>query len=157
MANEVRTTIETLVRKVTEFQWTVNTLCRMEGIDEIYPNIGNGATEGESVATAWKPDEFYHQPVTSCISKVLNRAAKPLPYDEIRAALEEGGNTELAKVQTTLSKATHTFRKLPNGLWGMASWYKDRPIDRRNRTEAEPDTDPEPSGLFPGGGPTPAE
>ena len=152
MASEVRTTIETLVKKVTEFQWTVNTLCRLEGIDEIYPNIGNGAAD--ETVTAWKPDEFYHQPVTSCISKVLNRAAKPLPYEEIRAALEEGGNTELAKVQTTLSKATHTFRKLPNGLWGMASWYKERPGDRRNRTEPEPD---EPTGLFPGATPGPTE
>jgi hypothetical protein len=119
---------ETELRKKKE---TVNTLCQVDGRPAVYTL----ADPASSIPTRIRSDQFYGQPLASAVRTILEmRRQQDLgaaTNNEIYDALIAGGyqfNTKSEDVarnslRNSLSKNTTTFHKLPNGRFGMLSWY----------------------------------
>jgi hypothetical protein len=115
----------------------INQLCQFGGIAPIYkldeagPNaLGIGAIQSDS---------FYGKSAFTAVREFLDmRRTSSLgaaTYNEIIQALEAGGfdfstlspDKEIAMraVAITLGKNSSIFHKLPNGNWGLLSWYPE--------------------------------
>jgi hypothetical protein len=110
---------------------TVNTLCTVDGRPAAYVLTDLAS----SIPTKIRADQFYGQPLASAVRTILEmRRQQDLgaaTNNEIYDALVAGGyqfNTKSEDVarnslRNSLSKNTTTFHKLPNGRFGMLSWY----------------------------------
>ncbi len=110
---------------------TVNTLCGVAGRDAMY------ALDAPEVAVPnrIRPDQFYGQALATAVRTILEMRKQQnlgaATVKEIFEALTAGGytfNTKSddvahASLRNSLAKNTVTFHKLPNGRFGMLSWY----------------------------------
>lgn len=119
---------EAAVRKKKD---TVNALCGVVGRPPAYTVENQAAT----IPTAIRSDQFYGQPLASSVRTILEmrRAANmgAATNNEIYDALVMGGyefetkSEDIARksLRNSLAKNTSMFHKLPNGQFGMLSWY----------------------------------
>lgn len=129
--DELVADIGKLEAEVRDKKKTVNTLCGVAGRDNMFVLD----TPEASVPTRIRPDQFYGQPLATAVRTILEmRKAQNLgaaTVKEIFEALTAGGytfNTKSddvahASLRNSLAKNTVTFHKLPNGRFGMLSWY----------------------------------
>lgn len=155
MSDHLLQTIDMLVADVTtkqkeiaELQRTVNYLCTKAGIATKYEQIETPGAAANSASLTIAPDEYHGKPLNRAITDYLNRRAKSMPNaktasaEEIYEVLIRGGYTfeqrtrdeQMHSLKTSLGKSTHTFRKLPNGTYGLVEWYGEtEPKQRRSR------------------------
>jgi hypothetical protein len=148
--------IATAESSIRDKKKTVNTLCGVAGRDDLYVLD----TAEVAVPTRIRPDQFYGQALATAVRTILEmRKAQNLgaaTVKEIFEALTAGGytfNTKSddvahASLRNSLSKNTTTFHKLPNGRFGMLSWYPNaRPAraasSNGGTTDADDITEPE--------------
>jgi hypothetical protein len=129
--DELVATITALEGSIRDKKKTVNTLCGVAGREELYTL---DAPE-EAVPNRIRADQFYGQPLASAVRTILEMRRQQnlgaATVNEIFEALTAGGytfNTKTddvarASLRNSLSKNTVTFHKLPNGRFGMLSWY----------------------------------
>jgi hypothetical protein len=129
--DEIVAEIGKLEAEIRDKKKTVNTLCGVAGRDEMFMLDAPEA----SVPTRIRPDQFYGQPLATAVRTILEmRKAQNLgaaTVKEIFETLTAGGytfNTKSddvahASLRNSLAKNTVTFHKLPNGRFGMLSWY----------------------------------
>jgi hypothetical protein len=110
---------------------TVNTLCGVAGREPMYTL---DAPE-EAVPSRIRADQFYGQALATAVRTILEMRKQQnlgaATINEIFDALTAGGytfNTKTddvgrASLRNSLSKNTVTFHKLPNGRFGLLSWY----------------------------------
>jgi hypothetical protein len=130
---ELQGQLRALDEEAIQIKTTINLLCKRGGMDPIYAE-----PDGSSFAAGAgdiKGDTFYGQPLNSCIRDYLERRKTaglgPATAREIFQALSQGGfqfnakseENAMRSLRITLSKATHTFHKLPNGSFGLLRWY----------------------------------
>lgn len=109
---------------------------RMLGRINQPPRYSDADLETKSgVALAIRSDQFYGQPLASCVRDILEmrRALNqgPATVNEIYASLVEGGFAFDTKIEEnakrglriSLAKNTALFHKLPNGKFGLLEWY----------------------------------
>jgi predicted transcriptional regulator len=137
MEEDIINTIESLTSRANtkedeanKLKKLVNQLCAEAGIPIRYPTI----TESGSVASI-RSDQFYGLPLTASIRNYLEiRKASGLgaaSVAEIYRAIKEGGykfdtkNDDNARigVGNALRKTSSIFHRLPNGQYGLLSWY----------------------------------
>ena len=147
MSDDISNTIEVLTKRVlakeeeaNKLKKLVNELCAEAGVTIRYPNIieANG-----SIGTI-RPDQYYGQPLTAAIRNYLEqRKASGLgaaALNEIYSAIRDGGykfetkNEDIAQISVgnTLRKSSSIFHRLPNGQYGLLTWYpsaKAKPED----------------------------
>jgi hypothetical protein len=129
--NEIVADIGRLEAQIREKKTTVNTLCAVAGRDNMY-----ALDEPEqAVPSKIRPDQFYGQPLASAVRVILEMRKQQnlgaATNNEIYDALIAGGYTfntksddvARASLRNSLSKNTVTFHKLPNGRFGLLSWY----------------------------------
>jgi hypothetical protein len=138
--------------QIREKKTTVNTLCSVAGREKLYQL----ETPTEVVPSRIRPDQFYGQPLASAVRTILemrkqqNQGAATIK--EIFEALTAGGytfNTKSddvahASLRNSLSKNTVTFHKLPNGRFGMLSWYPNAKPQKASTTTTTVTGDLEP-------------
>jgi hypothetical protein len=143
MSNDLGTAISALERSLAEVERkanglrsAINTLCEEAGIAPKYPDAGRSA-EQAAVATQIKPDTFYGKKQSTAMRMYLDmrkaQSLGPATPREIFEALKAGGyqfetrneTTALIGMRALLRKNTVTFHKLPNGSYGLLSWYPD--------------------------------
>lgn len=124
--------------ETNELKKMVNELCGDAGIAILYPGLAESNAGGAPI----RSDEYYGQTLTAAIRNYLERrkshglgAATPA---EIFGAIKEGGykfetdsevNAKIS-VGNTLRKTSSIFHRLPNGEYGLLSWYpgaKEKP------------------------------
>jgi hypothetical protein len=160
MSNDLGTAIAALERSLAEVERkantlrsAINTLCEEAGIPPKYPNVGQSA-EHAAVNTQIQPDTFYGKKQSTAIRMYLEmRKAQglgPATPRDIFEALKTGGYqfetrneiNALVGMRALLRKNTVTFHKLPNGSYGLLTWYPDakagRPSDDDDEEEAAP-------------------
>ncbi|MGY3532599.1 hypothetical protein [Bradyrhizobium sp. USDA 4452] len=110
---------------------TVNTLCGVAGREDMYVL---DAPE-TALPTRIRSDQFYGQALATAVRTILEMRKQQnlgaATVKEIFEALTAGGytfNTKSddvahASLRNSLSKNTVTFHKLPNGRFGLLSWY----------------------------------
>lgn len=110
---------------------TVNTLCGVVGRPPAY---SLQASQETAIPTAIRPDQFYGQPLASSVRVILEmRRAANLgagSINELYDALMAGGyvfetkSEDIARKSLRNSLAKNTiFHRLPNGRFGMRTWY----------------------------------
>lgn len=129
--NEIVAEITAMESAIRDKKKTVNTLCGVDGREDMY--VLDKAED--AVPTRVRPDQFYGQPLATAVRTILEmRKAQNLgaaSAKEIHEVLTAGGyqfNTKsddvaVQSLRNSLSKNTVTFHKLPNGRFGLLSWY----------------------------------
>ena len=122
-----------LDRKARELKSTINVLCKHAGVPELFPNLENES--GPIALGAIKADTFYGKVIGTAAREYLEmrKAANQGPASprEIYDALVQGGfqfetkseQVALVSLRSNLRKNSRTFHKLPNGQYGLLSWY----------------------------------
>jgi hypothetical protein len=138
MSDDILNTIEVLTKRVVgkeeeanKLKKLVNELCAEAAIAARYPNI---VEAGVSIG-AIRPDQYYGQPLTAAIRSYLEqRKASGLgaaALTEIYSAIRDGGykfetkSEDIAQISVgnTLRKSSSIFHRLPNGQYGLLTWY----------------------------------
>lgn len=125
--------IEQQLAQVQALKMSVNVMCRQIGEEPRYPDADNAAPGGGGVLRA---DQFYGKALATAVREYLERIKRAAGTEEIVKALEQGGydfNEQGWKkghrpriLAIALVKNSVTFRRLPNGMFGMESWYEPR-------------------------------
>jgi|SRR5882672_3389028 len=137
MENELLNTIESLTNRATakeeeanKLKKLVNELCAEAGIQSRFLHIQEAGG-----ATTIRSDQFYGLSLTAAIRSYLEiRKARNLgaaTITDIFRAIKEGGykfstkTDEIARivVASALRKTSSIFHRLPNGQYGLLSWY----------------------------------
>ncbi|HZZ42732.1 MAG TPA: hypothetical protein VFE58_07325 [Tepidisphaeraceae bacterium] len=145
MSDDISNTIEVLTGRVrakedetNKLKKLINELCAEAGLQLRFPLIG----ESNGVS-ALRADQFYGLTLTAAIRGYLElRKAGNLgaaTVKEIFTAVREGGykfetkNEEIAQIglRSALRKSSSIFHRLPNGQYGLLSWYPSAkpPVD----------------------------
>ncbi len=146
-----------LDRKSRELKGTINVLCKHAGSAELYPNV---RSDSATVALASiKADTFYGKVIGSAAREYLEMrkgaGQGPAAPREIYDALVQGGlqfdtkseQVALVSLRSNLRKNSRMFHKLPNGQYGLLSWYpnakpakatEDDDSDTKTAADAKP-------------------
>lgn len=156
MSDHIQQTIADLQAKlkeqesgVTKTKQLINQLCGIAGMPVIYQDaeLQEG---GNSVNLSIQGDQFYGQPLATCIRQILEirKGLKqgPATVNDIYGALVQGNyqfdtkNEDNAKrgLRISLTKNTAIFHKLPNGKFGLIEWYPNvKPSRQRDESNDE--------------------
>jgi hypothetical protein len=150
MSDQIRAGIEGMnaaiaakLSEVEALKVSVNVMCRQIGDQPMYPDADNGAT---GVGAPIRADQFYGKGLQPAVREYLERIKRAAGTEEIVKALEQGGfdfnEQGWAKghrpriLAIALVKNTATFRRLPNGMFGLESWYEAR-VSRKAKDDTE--------------------
>lgn len=134
-----------LERKANALIEVINDLRKEDGLPPRGPFGGGGdgmrvgVGVGVSAGTQIKPDSFYGKKLQTAVREYLEmrhasaRGTNPATPKEIYEAITAGGfqfeakTADIAMVglRALLRKRTAFFHKLPNGTYGLTSWYPD--------------------------------
>lgn len=128
----------------------VNQACEISGREPVFPDVdasaviaaippvfapAPGAPSVRPGSIHIRSDQFFSVPLAGAVRSFLElrKAAGlgPATTEEIHEGLARGGFSFPSKdvdnqkrgLQVSLSKNTTAFRRLPNGLYGLAEWY----------------------------------
>jgi hypothetical protein len=134
-------------RKVVETKRTINRLCEVAGGQPRYADLEEQSSPG---ITSIKADTFYGKVLHTAAREYLEmrRVASigPASPREIFEALRKGGyqfdtkddTTAMVGLRAVLRKNSSIFHKLPNGQYGLLSWYPNAKL-RRSTVNNKPD------------------
>ena len=142
----------------------INLLCKHAGKPEMYPNLT--ADDSKVSIGNIQADTFYGKTIGAAAREYLEmrRAANlgPASTREVYDALIEGGfkfnskneNNAMISLGQTLRKNSKMFHKLPNGNYGLLSWYPnakegkssdDDDDEKKSAADGKPAADPKSS------------
>jgi hypothetical protein len=151
--NDLTVKLQNQMNEVSETKRAINVLLRMVGKDPAWPD--ENPEQARSVLNI-EPDQYYGRPLATVVQEYLEQRKKAtgkqaIDVADILKALEQGGfdfkgwrdNDRLRSLSISLAKNTKVFHRLPNGMFGLLSWYpdatikKERPAKPEQATEAE--------------------
>jgi cytochrome c1 len=155
MNSELQGAINVLQRKVAEQEKAlantknlINQLCAEAGEPPIYSGVQR---DSESSGRSIRSDQYYGQPLATAVRSFLEgrESIGPATVDEIYDALIKGGfqfegkseDNQKRALRISLTKNSITFHKVPNGSYGLLSWY---PNAKPSKAEAKSDESSEP-------------
>jgi hypothetical protein len=144
VANNIEAAIGDLTAKlqqqmndVSETKKAINVLTKMVGKEPMFPDE---AAEQVGASFNIEPDQYYGRPLATCVQEYLEArkkatGKKAIQVEDILAALEQGGfdfkaagwrdSDRLRPLSISLAKNNKVFHRLPNGWFGLLSWYPD--------------------------------
>jgi hypothetical protein len=155
---------------VSETKQMINAISKRMGRPQVpYPN-----SEPERVAVSAIPhDQFYGKPLATACREYLEMRRHACEAKDILEGLRQGGfdfqsldwkeeSAWLRNLAINLAKNTAIFHRLPNGTFGLASWYPEAVARKKARSEKndggrEPDTSAQPAEAGQSGGEVAAE
>ncbi len=126
-------------RGTAEKRRMANSLAGLIGRAPIYTNV-----EPTQAGTVLRSDEFYGKALTSAARTILERrdagGLGAASVDALYADLLRGGfqfdakndGTAKRSLAISLAKNSYLFHRLPNGDWGLVSWYEKLPPKARS-------------------------
>jgi hypothetical protein len=138
-----------LEQQMLETKQVINRLCAKAGIDPLYPDATQSTVN--NTLGGLRSDSFYGKAITTAAREFLEMRKMaglgPATPREIYEALVKGGytfeskddTTALIGVRATIRKNSSIFHRLPNGTYGLLSWY---PNARPARPDDEDDERP---------------
>jgi hypothetical protein len=119
------------MKQVADTKSTINALLRSMGKEAMFQDVS-----AEQVsASGLRPDLFYGKPLATAVQEYLKRRNQACGADDILRGLEQGGfdfrsvswkeADRLRSLSISLAKNSVTFHRLPNGTFGLLSWYPD--------------------------------
>jgi hypothetical protein len=137
-------------RQARELKKLVNALAKKAGAPELYANVE--ADESTASIGSIQADTFYGKVIGTAAREYLEmrKAANlgPATPREIYDALIQGGfqfdtkneQVALVSLRSTLRKNSRMFHKLPNGGYGLLSWYPNAKPPKAGSDDEEDDT-----------------
>lgn len=156
--DELEKDLVPIERKRNELVSTINVLRAKAGLPPRPDNSGPGGSQphdaGKSLALSQlKHDSFFGKRMGTAAREYLEmrfaavNGTNPASVREIFDALKEGGfvfetkhnNVAMISLRNMLRKGSQTFLKLPNGSYGLRSWYPGakKPKDLEGQIEEE--------------------
>jgi hypothetical protein len=145
---ELEIQLQEQLQEVSSTKKLINSLLKRMGKEARYQD-----TNVESIGPARK-DMYYGKPLATAVQMVLERMGQAATAADILKSLEEGAfdfrplkwadNTKLRNVAISMAKNTKAFHKLPNGTFGLVSWYDAATINASKREKPEKAGDVEP-------------
>jgi hypothetical protein len=132
--------------EASETRKMINSLLRRMGEDLEFPEAESGQMQIRMNGVA-RPDQYYGKAFATAAQEYLERRKQACSAEEIMTALEQGG-FDFKKLgwrerkdwprltAISLAKNNQKFHKLPNGTFGLLSWYPD--IAKRNESGNPP-------------------
>src|SRR5690348_15071546 len=139
MREEFKPAIDTLLadlgdleKQVLETKLVINRLCTRADMEPLFPDAT--AASSPTIGSI-RSDSFYGKVLSTAAREYLEmrRAANlgPATPREVYEALIKGGyeseakdaNIAIVAVRATLRKNSSIFHRLPNGTYGLLSWY----------------------------------
>jgi hypothetical protein len=164
MSDKLSAAVETLqeelqkqLSEVADTKRMINGLLRRMGREPIYAE----ETE-EAQPTTLRADQFYGKPLATAAREYLGirRNKGAVEASEILQGLQTGGfdfrstgwkeKDYLRMLAISLAKNASMFHKLPNGTFGLLSWYPDAANRARKTAPATPPQEEEGAGTEPG-------
>jgi hypothetical protein len=152
MREEMKPAIDALLvdladqeKQVTDTKLLINRLCVRSSMEPMFPEAAASSAAVGSI----RPDSFYGKVLNTAAREYLEmrRAANlgPATPREVYEALVKGGyapetkdeTNAIISVRATLRKNSSVFHRLPNGTYGLLSWY---PNAKPQRDEDDNDT-----------------
>jgi hypothetical protein len=140
--------LEKLVHEVSDRKRMINSLRASMGEPPIF---GDVAVEHIGAGSG-RPDEFYGQPLSTCVRLYLERRRQACAASEILTGLQQGGfdfdaagwkeKDRLRILAVTLAKNTKTFHRLPNNTFGLVSWYDAKTLAAAKRSDEDEAEEP---------------
>jgi endonuclease III len=140
--------------EMTKTKEAINMLRGLQGLEPMFADV----IENVTGPAATREDEFYKQPLATVVRTIMERrktaGQSAASVDELFEAMKAGSyafdvkdETEAKRgIAVSLSKNTVTFHRLPNGKYGLASWYDLKSTTkRRTRLAQDEDTGTEES------------
>src|SRR5262245_4781566 len=132
--------IEDEERATSEKKRAANELSRLLKEEPVFPDV-----DASTSALMTRPDEYYGRQMPDVIRTILEKRQKEqlgaATVSEIYGAMVQGGFQFFAKSEAYAKRgvygilgATKDFHKLPDGRYGLASWY---PAARTRSEEVE--------------------
>ncbi len=128
--------------EVNETKKMINALLRRMGEEPEFPDAETGQM---LLSGAIRPDLYYGKPFATAAQEYLERRKQACSPEDIQRALENGG-FDFKKLgwkdkknwprltAISLAKNNQKFHKLPNGTFGLLSWYPDIAKNNENGT-----------------------
>jgi len=134
--------IEEFEQKIRERRTAINTICEDAGMPPRYADVtvGGGISSASSASarvTKIQDDTFYGKKQTPAMREYLelrkSQGLGPATPREIYEALKMGGyqyeskddSVALVGLRALLRTQPKVFHKLPQGTYGLSSWYPD--------------------------------
>ncbi|HXO38509.1 MAG TPA: hypothetical protein VN872_07715 [Candidatus Acidoferrum sp.] len=121
--------LEEKLREANEIKKLINSLLKQSGETPEFSDILE-AGEQLSFLGASRPDQYYGKPFATAAEEYLLRRKQACPAEEIMRGLEQGGfdfkwdaENRFKNTAISLGKNVQKFHKLPNGTYGLRSWY----------------------------------
>jgi hypothetical protein len=127
---DIQTRIESLLEEVSKLKKTANMVADLAGQSPLYADV----EEDSKAVGPTRADAYYGKPLATAVREYLEFRRQAVPVEDIQKGLEQGGfdfdsswpkASRLRYLAISISKNTTVFHKLPNGMWGLNSWYPD--------------------------------
>lgn len=129
--------LEDLQKEVQETKRMINSLLRKVGKPPRYP-------DADEKYSNTRPDQYYGKPLATAAREYLASRNQACSSKEILEGLMEGGfdfratewkaNDRLRMLAISLAKNTAMFHRLPNGTFGLLSWYDSTTLRKAERS-----------------------
>jgi hypothetical protein len=143
--DSLRNQLREQMAEVSETKKMINALLRRMGEDPEFEDVEIG--QQLPLRGTTRPDLYYGKPFATAAQEYLEHRKQACSADEIMTALEHGG-FDFKKLAwkdrknwprltaISLAKNNQKFHKLPNGTFGLLSWYPD--VAKRNENVIQP-------------------
>jgi hypothetical protein len=141
---ELQEQLDQQLRDVAETKKMINALRKRMGEAPLYEDVV--MEQGGTI----RPDQYYGKAFAAAAQEYLERRKQATSAEEIMAGLQKGGfdfdavgwkeKTRLRNVAISLAKNSQKFHKLPNGTFGLVTWY-DAAMIRKARDTKEAATE----------------
>jgi hypothetical protein len=123
--------LEDQLQEVADTKKAINQLRKRLGEPPAFDDVAEPLRAGAAI----RRDQYYGQPLATAVQHVLERRNEACDLAEILSELERGAfdfkaagwkdNDRTRALAISLSKNTQTFNRLPNGSFGLLSWYPE--------------------------------
>lgn len=143
--SDIQAKIKTHLDEIGKLKSAANMLADLAGQGPIYSDLEQEAkTVGPNRA-----DAYYGKPLARAVREYLDFRQQAVPVDDIQRGLEQGGfdfdalgwaeGNRLRALAMSIAKNTTVFHRLPNGMWGLNTWYPEATKRKKEKSKSRSD------------------
>jgi hypothetical protein len=128
---DFQTKIQGHLDEIFKLKSTINHIAELQGEGAIYTDL-----EQQTAGIGpHRSDAYYGKKLATAIREYLEFRRQAVPVEEILKGLEQGGfdfnalnwteGVRLRALAINIGKNTAVFHRLPNGMWGLKTWYPE--------------------------------